>query len=349
MPTKVAKPYHPAIDILRIISICAVVLIHTSTKTIAASNNDIVNIPWSLFLNQSMRFAVPLFFMISGFVLTISHSYNAHYGMYVKKRLGRIVLPYVTWSIIYYFFIFTHNGNTLWYSLLEGTASYQLYFIPTLLLFYALFPLLHSQYRFIANKWVIIFLGLLQCGILAYEYYVHPIPIFLPIKTAMLNYFIFILGMIAAHHQAQLITFTKKWKYVLATTAIILMYSIYAEGKFFFLATHNYLSFYSQWRPDILVYTIVLGGALYAFFQQTSIPVKLIKVLSSLSFFVFFIHIIILGLVWDTIGQPLFDSTHGLSIQNVFFDPLFFLIVCTISFTCAYIIRKIPYLSKVTG
>src|SRR5258706_27456 len=55
-----------AIDSLRTISILAVVLIHTTTRTLEASGYDLNSFSLTLILNQLSRFAVPLFFMISG-------------------------------------------------------------------------------------------------------------------------------------------------------------------------------------------------------------------------------------------------------------------------------------------
>jgi surface polysaccharide O-acyltransferase-like enzyme len=62
-----------SIDSLRGLSILAVLLIHTTTRTLEASNFNIVGFSWTLFLNQIARFAVPLFFLISGLVLEISY------------------------------------------------------------------------------------------------------------------------------------------------------------------------------------------------------------------------------------------------------------------------------------
>jgi len=295
-----------------------------------------------------MRFAVPLFFMISGFVLELTYPFNAHYGQYLKKRLSKVLIPYVTWSFIYYFFIYTGHSHTIFYSLIEGSASYQLYFIPALFLFYLLFPLLHTIRHLLENKWILSFLFILQCFILAYDYYIAPIPLFSPIHTALLNYFVFIIGIVAANHKEKVLQMTKHWKYLLASSAGLLAYAIYSQGKYFYLQSHNYLSFYSQWRPEVLMYTLVFAGAGYAFFQKIPIPNTIIKTVSRLSFFVFFIHIIILNAVWD-FSTKTFLLHNQLLIRNVLFDPIFFSIVLVISFSLAYVSHKMPFVAKITG
>ena len=156
------KQYNPAIDLLRISAIIGVIFIHTTTKTLEASNYDLVKIPWTLFLNQIFRFAVPLFFMISGFVLELNYPFYVNYFTYLKKRCVRILMPYIFWSAIYYFFVYKRHTTNFFQTLLSGDASYQLYFIPTLLIFYVIFPLIHQYYYLLSKKWLLVFLGMVQ-------------------------------------------------------------------------------------------------------------------------------------------------------------------------------------------
>src|SRR5579872_2203437 len=100
------KRYDFAIDILRTISILAVIIIHTSTKIIAWSHNDLNSYAFAFWLNQIFRFAVPLFFLISGYVLELNYSHNKSYFVYIKKRVNKIFIPYIFWSMVYYFFIY---------------------------------------------------------------------------------------------------------------------------------------------------------------------------------------------------------------------------------------------------
>lgn len=82
------KQYVKAIDALRVVSILAVVLIHTTTRTIETTHNNLTDFPFTLFLNQIARFAVPLFILISGFVLELNYQNHANYFAYLKKRLS---------------------------------------------------------------------------------------------------------------------------------------------------------------------------------------------------------------------------------------------------------------------
>jgi probable poly-beta-1,6-N-acetyl-D-glucosamine export protein len=333
--------YNPAIDCLRTIAILAVIAIHTSTRMLEASLFDIQGFTLTFFINQASRFAVPLFFMISGFVLELNYSFNENYLSYLRKRLSRIFLPYLFWSAIYYYLIYTKHTIPFGTTLLYGAASYQLYFIPTLFIFYLIFPLIHLAYRFIANRWMLILLGVIQLAILTYEYYVHPLPYFYPLSIALLNFYVFLLGMVASHHQDLLKKITKQ-KIILTISLVTLATIVFLEGKTLYLKTHNYLYFYSQWRPSILFYTVTLASLFYGFFSKLALNEKIIRAFSGLSFFVFFIHVIILELFWKLIGQKIAG-------QELFFNLFFFFSVATISYSIAYLTHKIPQLPKLTG
>lgn len=341
--------YHLAIDGMRIVAILAVVCIHSTSRILETSSLNIQDSIFAFFLNQISRFAVPLFFMISGFVLEVNYPFHQSYTKYLKKRLSRILLPYLFWSIIYYFFVYKEHTISLFQALLNGSASYQLYFIPTLLIFYILFPFVHKLYRFLINRWVLIILGILQVVLLAEDYYNHPLPFFYPLTIAFLNYYVFIFGMVAAHHHKLLFQYINKWKFLFLSFLGLLGIVVFREGKTLYLKTHNYLYFYSQWRPSVLMYTLVVFGVLYILCNRLTKYKVIIRILSRLSFFVYFVHVIILEILWTIIGRNLFYNTAKLPGQQFWYTPLFFIAILIISFVTAYLVQKIPFMTKVTG
>jgi probable poly-beta-1,6-N-acetyl-D-glucosamine export protein len=348
METNKQKQYYPAIDVLRIIAILAVILIHTTTRTLEIAVFDFQKAPLALFFNQISRFAVPLFFMISGFVLELNYSFHPNFFSYLKRRISKIFIPYIVWSAIYYFFIYTNHNRSYFSALLDGGASYQLYFIPSLLIFYLLFPLIHKFYNFFANKWVIIPLGIFQITLLYLDYFITPFRQTYPVKIAILSYFVFLLGVVAARHKDFLIALVKKWKYIFVISTFALGIYVYLEGKTLYLATHNYLTFYSQWRPSVFFYTLSFGLLFYYLFSKKIFSHPLVKSLSGLSFFVFFVHVIILEFIWKHIGLNLFHNNKHI-VEQFWYDPVFFLAVSIASFTLAYLAHRIPYLSKLTA
>lgn len=340
------KRYNLSIDILRTVAILAVLLIHTTTRTLEVSSFALDRLSWTLFLNQISRFAVPVFFMISGFVLELNYPFHKSYFSYLYKRIHRLFIPYIFWSAIYYFFVYTNHTKSYFNALVDGDSSYQLYFIPTLLIFYVFFPLI----RLLTNKWLLIVLSILQVAILYDNYSLKPLSFYYyPLIIASFGYYVFLLGIVASRNQEKLIKILKNWVIIVVSAAGALAYIIYFEGKSLYLKTHNYLSFYSQWRPSVFFYTIALAGSFFYLFNGSKKFASAIKTLSGLSFFVFFIHVIILEVLWSKFGIYVYKQSQGRIAENAWYDPAFFLIVAVISFSIAYFVHKIPFLSKLTG
>jgi probable poly-beta-1,6-N-acetyl-D-glucosamine export protein len=341
--------YFLAIDAMRIVAILSVIGIHTTTRVLEESVFDVSGFTFTFFFNQILRFAVPLFFMISGFVLEVNYPNHPNYLSYLKKRLSRIFLPYLFWSAVYYFFIYQKHTISFLKAVLTGDASYQLYFIPTLLLFYILFPLVHRAYRYVTNRWVLYGLGILQLLLLAREYYFQPEAVFYPLTIAILNYYVFIIGIVLARHSEILISFVYKRLVVIGLFLTAMALFVFYEGRSLYLLTGNYKYFYWQWRPSILVYTLVVFAVMYVLFNGINKYKGLISSLSRYSFFVFFVHVIILEYLWKLIGQNLFDKTLDMPGQQLWFNPLFFVSVMIVTYGIAYLIHKFPVITKISG
>lgn len=329
-----------AIDALRVVSILAVVLIHTTTRVLERTGYNLESFPLTLFLNQFARFAVPLFFMISGFVLELHYHLNESYLHYLKKRINRIIIPYVFWSALYYFLVYQKHSSGFIQALISGDASYQLYFIPSLLIFYIIFPFLHKIYKYFASPLILTLLGYLEFYILYTDYYVGHLKNFFPINIVLFNFFIFILGMIASHHYEKIRLILKKIFIVLVPITIYLLFGIYSEGKNLYFKTYDIGKFYSQWRPDVLIYTICFAGVFYYLFTLKDFGRRTIRKLSRLSFFVYFVHVIVIEAIWNLIG-----TFHELPA----FDIFFFTVVSGISFLVAFIFHRTRGLYRLTG
>jgi len=330
--------YNPAIDLLRIISILSVILIHTTTKALDIAKHDLLGHPLTLFLNQATRFTVPLFFLISAFVLELNYPPNFNYFSYLKKRFSRLFLPYFFWSIIYYFFIYTQHSKNFIFTLLSGDASYQLYFIPTISIFYLIFPLLHHYFSFFTSKLSIVLFGFFQIIILAVDYYYRPLPFFQPLSIFILNFDIFILGILASRHQKNILDFVKKYYLFFVGISVILAIYIFWEGQSLYLKTNNYLFFYSQWRPSVFIYTLFISSLLFFIFNKIKLNSGLIKKLASYSFFVYFVHIIFLEIICKYLPNSIFS-----------FPLIPFFLISFSSYLLAFLVSKFPLLSKITS
>jgi len=343
-----------SIDALRVIAILAVIAIHITTKTLATLHLDIAAAPFSLFINQAARFAVPLFFLISGFVLELNNKSGLSYITFFKKRASRIVVPYFFWTCIYFLF-FTNFQFTKLLSqkfitaLFLGNASYHLYFIPTLILFYLAFPFFHYAIKFLKNPAVLLLLWGTEFFILYKDYYIKQWDFSYDIRIAVLSFAMFITGMVASHHKENIFKFVKRYIYVFAFATILFPFIIFAHVQALSMRYHTSRFIYNQFGPLNYLYTLSLSSLLYFTLEKTQFLRNLFINMSKLSFFVFFVHVLIQSLLWDNVIDTIIGNGNSVLLRNIWFDPLLFLIISIISFGIAFFVHKIPYADKITG
>ncbi len=129
-------------DLLRIVATFAVVLIHCCTNSIA---NRTVDVYWhSLNVYDSIsRFAVPVFFMISG-ALFLDKSRDIPIKTIYSKYILRLLTAFVFWSVFYACFTAFLKSSFSLGSFLKSTVSgyYHMWFIPAMIGIYILLPLI---------------------------------------------------------------------------------------------------------------------------------------------------------------------------------------------------------------
>lgn len=142
-----------AVEYIRGISMLGVIGIHTGAYSLS---NPFVNIHLFALFEIFTRFSVPIFFFVSAFGLFISHnlSVKLSYIDFMKRRFRTVLIPYITWSLLYMFHYTLVSGDTsIWHGSLPakyfifGLASYQLYFLVIMLWFYMLMPLWRTIVR----------------------------------------------------------------------------------------------------------------------------------------------------------------------------------------------------------
>lgn len=344
------KKHFLAVDFLRVIAILAVVLIHTTTRTIQAASNALPQIPLTLFFNQVSIFAVPLFFLISGFVLTVQKNDDS-YLTYFQKRASRIIIPFLFWSLFYYLInIQTPGRHAAFFDLLWlGKTSYQLYFIPSIIIFYLLYPLLKKLLWLLSKWYVLLPLCGVQLSIIIQDYYIRPYALDAAFRIALLGFVFFPLGMVAAHYHEQILRFVKKYLFVCLGILAMLIVFIYSETWYLFSQTKRVHYFYSQFHPAVLPYTVLIGGLSLYLFSKKEYYKSFFMQLSKLSFFVFFVHVYIIALFWNYAGKAVFQLSRSTIFEQTVFDLGFFFIVAGVSFGIAYLVHKIPFVGKITG
>jgi len=186
------------LDLLRVFAIMAVVLLH-------CIDSIVVMLPWfntsswriAIVLNEIVRTGVPLFLMISGYLM-LSDSRSADFSFFYKKRLPRIVIPLVMWCVIYYIF----NGlrgdpmsvKGFIDMLINNGTTYHMWFVYTLFAIYLVTPFLKKMVDNLTSKQLLllILIFIFPTTIRPFINTVAPIYIYLfdPIAEGYLGYFL---------------------------------------------------------------------------------------------------------------------------------------------------------------
>lgn len=104
------------IQVIRAFAIIAVVMIHTTPMG-----------KYQIFCRPYINFSVATFLFLSGFLTKID---TDNWSTFYRKRITRVLFPYIFWTIIYTFpAIYSEGIIRLPLNLFTAKASYHLYYI----------------------------------------------------------------------------------------------------------------------------------------------------------------------------------------------------------------------------
>jgi peptidoglycan/LPS O-acetylase OafA/YrhL len=137
----------PEFDLLRSLAIIGVVIIHITAPLDLYAHHGILMYYLFVVIHLAQRFCVPVFLIISGFFLTYKTDNEQNPTLVLKRRLGRIIPPYLFWSLFFYFLdialgVRPFNLLVLLKDLLLGSAVGAYYFVILIIQFYLLWWLL---------------------------------------------------------------------------------------------------------------------------------------------------------------------------------------------------------------
>jgi len=98
-----------SVDIVRLIAVIAVIVIHVQPFTILAAVSQLYEYLFVIF-SQAARFAVPFFFVISGYYWGKRIRSGSPISAVSGKALSRIILLFVVWSLVY---LLPHDARTM--------------------------------------------------------------------------------------------------------------------------------------------------------------------------------------------------------------------------------------------
>jgi len=149
------------LNYLRALATFMVVLLHS----VAPHLDNLGSLIWdeANFIDSGVRSSVPLFFMVSGVFLLNQES---NLKEFYFRRLKRILLPFLFWSIIYVFYEFgfeTNFDGLLKFLRLSATkitigSYYHLWFMYAIMSIYIIIPIMRKFFQNANRKEIEIFL-----------------------------------------------------------------------------------------------------------------------------------------------------------------------------------------------
>ena len=341
------------IDLLRVLGVVAVVLIHI--------DSPLMNMNWGR--NQGywwignvvmslLRFAVPVFVMISGATLLTREIKTSDF---YRRRFLRVVLPLLFWLPAYWLFRwfmlssparpteFDEVVNWAFGLFVTEGVSKHLWYMYMIVVLYALMPLMAGLLKKINERGVLVLLGvwlfylsLQQAGLVSVDFLGAGL-------RKVYNYLLYIGYLLTGYY---LVRYMPCVKIRLSILMLVFVLTVLLSA-----IVSYWLSMESGRQNTVIMGSLGANSfvqAVAVFLICRKITIKsvfsnrIILWMSELSFGVYFIHIMVIilfyriGVFW-TMAHPV------LSV------PLVLIMVLMVSFSLIYALKKIPFLNKFIG
>lgn len=327
------KKEYEGIHLLRVLACFMVVLLHVSAPYFSKFS---VNWDAGLFYDACTRGCVPLFIMITGFLLLPRQE---DCFLFYRKRLTRIFPPLFFYSAIYFFLI---HGTLLGFqkAFLLGPTGFHLWYLYMLCGLYFAMPFLQKMYAqssrrellVILAAWAALHLLFPALSVLPLPKY-NPRSIFHLTTTGYWGYAV--LG-------AFLGTLSSRYRF--------LGIALYVTGSGFTILTAYYFSAQkgtpaAPFMEHITISTALAAAGIFLLLKDAKIRMgkKLILQLSGCSFGIYLVHILILEQIQRVTPEWFYDLSPWI------FMPLLAVAVFAVSFAIIYPLKKIKYLRAIVG
>jgi surface polysaccharide O-acyltransferase-like enzyme len=333
------------INNLRIIALFAVIVLHTTSPVMEQFHKGPLSV-WLVgdFYNSLVRFAVPVFVMISG-ALLLNREYEL--GDFLKRRLSRIVIPFLFWSLVYIGYLFYNEeiaySGDFWITtkqvlhLLKYGSSYHLWYVYMLIGLYLIIPILGKFVRNATEKEILYFLLVWFVVMMIDQPYLSR---FKP--QLDLRYFEGFIGYLVLGHYLAFKEFNYKGLKAAMTVLFFAVLALTTWGTYLLFNHYNGIStlLYEPLSPPIVIISVSIF--MIARLSQPKLPPFIISLrdfIGTYSYGIYLGHAIVLTLL-DEQGIKFTWFTPILSI------PVTALICFGLSLLLVYLVNKIPFVGK---
>lgn len=256
-------------------------------------------------VEQLVVFVIPAFLFVSGFFVAFATGRNKStigWGT-VRARIVKILIPYLIWSLVligvlYFLEGIAYSPGGYFEMLLLGKTNPAYYYVPLLIQFYLLSPIIVYLAK---RNWLplIIITGIIQLIVQLMNY-----PAILGLENPALQTFAslipkwfflsrlfwFTLGVVASLHVKELKTWLARYKWHFLITAIVLIPVGILEWELYMRLSGQLWADHRETLLDT-IYTLVIIFAFLAFDEVSSIPLsKQINTLGGMSFGIYLVH-----------------------------------------------------------
>jgi surface polysaccharide O-acyltransferase-like enzyme len=345
-------------DRLRNLATFLVIAIHVSGP-VAEEYKDLDSWHWwsGNFWDALGRPAVPLFVMLSGFLLL---GKDVPTFDFLKKRTARIAWPALFWLTVYSVYNHFAHGNPAQFwdyvkNLLEGPVHYHLWFLYLIVGIYLTVPILRPWVKQATERDYLYFFAVCIVGtwvykVLAYFFNTH-IGLYFELFTNQTGHFVlgYYLGNKVCRGETPTVHGIKPWKFTAvqlrryALAAIVVGTAMTALGTY--IATKVNGGVFHKYFYDYLTFNVGLSAIGWFVFAQYSFngrPLLAIeKELAAASFGIYLVHVLVMDW-WSQVGYWHSKLHPAGSI------PVTIALVLLVSFTFVQIIRAFPGGQKIT-
>lgn len=186
---------------MRIMAAIAIIIVHVS-QPFADLMKEKDFIEWwtpNLYLSINM-WGVPVFVMISGALLLTCEREYASFSSFYKKRLNRLFLPVLFWTIIYLIVQYfkskslgiTFGFHELQQMLLQGRPYYHMWYLYMVPGLYLVTPYIRKIIKYLSRKKLIVLAFILMILSMIATHYTdpHSQPVFIMMFPFYLGYFL---------------------------------------------------------------------------------------------------------------------------------------------------------------
>lgn len=327
-------------DLIRALAISGVVITHAGF--FAFPDRKILFIA----IDTLQLFCVPAFLLLSGFFLTNKRDNQNHPTQILKKRLSRIIPPYLFWSVVFY--ILNNLGNLNKFDLLglvrdvlTGSVVPPYYFIVVIIQCYLWWWLL-VKFNFLESKKILVLGCTLQIifTILFYLTALQQISIPLPLMERWIFSWMlpFSTGLVLGRHYDKIQEYVQRKKMmVLAITILFYIASIWENYALYEINSDAWFA-RSFFKLSAQGYAIFFVLSILAFDRSIRLPSKisrLVNILAAYSFPIYLMDAMLMRYVLLVFYKFLYPTAPLVKLAFLFAVTL------ALCFAITYLLQKL--------